>query len=409
MEKILLNFNATTILLLSLSIMLFAGFVITRFTKLARLPNVTGFILAGVIIGPYVFNVIPHDLVHKMNFVSDIALAFIAFGVGRYFKKSAFENSGLGIITITLFESLIPGIFITLLMRYGFGYDWDFSLLLGAIATATAPASTMATIRQYNAKGKFVNTLLQVVALDDAVCLIIFSVIMAVINARHSESLNLLSIMLPVVFNILAMGLGLVFGIILSRLLRPTTRSEDNRLILTVAMLLALAGICSAVDISPLLSCMVFGTVYINLTRDKGLYRQLEKFTPPIFSMFFVVSGMSLDLSSFKTLGIVGIAYFFVRIIGKYLGAWTGASLVKSEKEIRNYLGFALVPQAGVAIGLAFLGKRILPVEVGNMLLTIILSSSVLYELIGPASAKFAIFKSGSLPAAESVGEKKSP
>ena len=201
---------------------------------------------------------------------------------------------------------------------------------------------------------------------------------------------------MPLVYNIVVLAIGILNGAILSKLMTPK-RSEDNRLILTISLLLGLAGLCAALDISPLLSCMVFGTTYINMTKDKELYKQVEKFTPPILSIFFVVSGMNLDIGSFGTLGIIGVAYFFIRIIGKYFGAYFGCMMAGTTKAVRNYLGLALVPQAGVAIGLAFLGRRLLHESSGNMLLTIILSSSVLYELIGPASAKFALFRSGAI------------
>ena len=396
MGNILIELNSTTIILLSLSLILLSGFLLTRITKLAKLPNVTGYIIAGIIIGPYVLNLVPIEIIENMGFISDIALAFIAFSVGRFFKKEVFKETGFGVLVITLMESLLAGVLITISMRYIFHLDWDFSLLLGSIATATAPVSTMATIRQYHARGDFVNILLQVVAFDDAVCLIVFSITTAIINSNVTSKVTAYEIALPVIYNIVALILGFVSGFILSKLMTPK-RTEDNRLILTIALLFGIAGLCAAMDISPLLSCMLFGTAYINMTRDKELYKQLENFTPPILSIFFVVSGMNLDLTSFNTLGIVGIAYFIIRILGKYLGAYLGCWMVKVPKNIRNYLGLSLVPQAGVAIGLAFLGKRILPRDAGNMLLTIILSSSVLYELIGPASTKLALFYSGAI------------
>mgnify|MGYP000890844843 CR=1 FL=1 len=390
------SMNGPAGILFSLAIILLAGFLMTRLTKLAKLPNVTGYILAGVIIGPHVLRLIPVNIIDGMGFISDIALAFIAFGVGRFFKREAFRQPG-PVLVITLLESLAPMFLITLSMRLIFRLDWEFSLLLGAIATATAPASTMVTIRQYKAKGNFVYTLLQVVAFDDAVCLVLFSIVAAVISAKHARTLSFKEVILPVVFNILVLFLGFGGGFVLSRLMTPA-RSEDNRLILTVAMLLGISGLCATLGISPLLACMLLGTTYINLTKDKELYDQVNKFTPPILSIFFVVSGMNLDITSFKTLGLIGTFYFVIRIIGKYLGAYLGALSVKAEKPIRNYLGLALVPQAGVAIGLAFLAERILPPEVGGMLLTIILSSSVLYEMVGPVSAKVALIKSGSIP-----------
>ena len=414
MEKIFEQLNGTTTVLLSLSVILLAGFLLTRITKPAKLPNVTGYILAGIVIGPHALNLIPRHLIESMGFVSDIALAFIAFAVGRFFKKESFQETGLGVITITLMESLLPGALITLSMRFVFNLDWNICLLLGAIATATAPASTMVTIRQYHARGPFVNLLLQIVAFDDAVCLIAFSIVIAVINASASTKLTVPDIALPVFYNFVALAIGFISGVVLSKLMTPK-RSEDNRLILTIALLFGIAGLCAAVDISPLLSCMLYGTTYINMTSDKELYKQVEKFTPPILSLFFVVSGMNLDIASFNTLGVIGSAYFVIRIIGKYLGAYLGCVMTNTSKSIRNYLGLALIPQAGVAIGLAFLGKRVLPEDLGNILLTIILSSSVLYELVGPVSAKVALFNSGSIkreadqPAPETPGPEAAP
>lgn len=396
MVNLLSCLNNTTIVLLSLSVILLAGFLLTRITKLAKLPNVTGYIIAGILIGPYVLNIVPHEMVDNMGFISDIALAFIAFGVGRFFKKETFKETGFGVIVITLLESLLAGIVVSLSMHFIFHLSWNFNLLLGAIATATAPASTMVTIRQYHARGNFVNTLLQVVAFDDAVCLIAFSLVSAFVNANVGADVSTVDIVMPVIYNIVALAIGFISGVILSRIITPK-RSEDNRLILTISLLLGIAGFCAAVDISPLLSCMLFGTTYINMTKDKELYKQVERFSPPILSIFFVVSGMNLDINSFSTLGIIGVAYFVIRIVGKYLGAYLGCVIAKTTKEVTNYLGLALIPQAGVAIGLAFLGQRILPESMGNMLLTIILSSSVLYELIGPACAKIALIRSGSI------------
>jgi len=254
----------------------------------------------------------------------------------------------------------------------------------------------MVTIRQYHARGDFINTLLQVVAFDDAVCLIAFSAASAFVNVNVGANISASEIIMPIVYNIGALAIGIASGAILSKLMTPK-RSEDNRLILTISLLLGIAGLCAVVNISPLLSCMMFGTTYINMTKDKELYRQVERFTPPILSIFFVVSGMNLDIRSFNTLGVIGISYFVIRIAGKYLGAYLGCIIAKTTKEIKNYLGLALIPQAGVAIGLAFLGRRIFAGTMGDMLLTIILSSSVLYELIGPVCAKIALLRSGSI------------
>ncbi len=396
MQEFLAGLSQETEVLLVLSIILFAGFVMTRLTNTLNLPKVSGYILAGILIGPYGLNLIPVEMIGSMGFVSDMALAFIAFGVGKFFKQDVIRKTGGKIITITVFEALTAGVLVTLFMRLVFHMEWDFALILGAIATATAPASTMMTINQYKAKGEFVNTLLQIVALDDVVCLLAFSIVAAVASGHASGTLAVSDVVMPIVYNLLALLLGFFCGYFLSRLLIPT-RSKDNRLILAIAMLLGISGICAAANISPLLSCMVFGAAYINLTSDKKLYRQINNFTPPVMSVFFIVSGMNLDVKSLATVGVVGVSYFVIRILGKYLGTYVSCALTGTSREIRNYMGLALIPQAGVAIGLAFLGQRLLPPETGKLMLTIILSSSVLYEMVGPVSAKMALLLSGSI------------
>ncbi len=396
LQNIYSSLSSVTTILISLSVILLAGFLVTRLTKLCKLPNVTGYIIAGILIGPGLLGAVPKDIRGGMGFVSDIALAFIAFGVGKFFKLEVLKKTGKRTIVITLFESLLPGVLVFLMSYFLFSMTMEFSLLLGAIATATAPASTMMTINQYHARGHFVDTLLQTVALDDAVCLAVFSVAAAVAQVDANNSLAFWDVALPLIYNIAALAVGAVCGYVLSKLITPA-RSKDNRLILAVAMLLGISGACSAVGISPLLSCMVFGGVYINLTKDSEIFHQIDGFTPPVFSIFFVVSGMNLDLGALTAFGLLGVAYFAVRIIGKYLGAFLGCAVMREDKKTRNFLGLALIPQAGVAIGLAFLGARLMPGEIGQSLLTVILASSVLYELVGPVCAKFAIFKSGSI------------
>ncbi len=399
------------VVMLSVAIILLAGFLMTRVTKRLHLPNVSGYIMAGILIGPGVLGLVPQETVAGMDFVSDIALAFIAFGVGKFFKREVLREAGGKVVVITLLESLLAGVLVTAVMMLVFHLDPPFSLLLGAIATATAPASTMMTIDQYHARGPFVNLLLQVVAFDDVVCLLVFSVASTVVSAGGAVRVE--TVLLPLLYNGAMMLLGAVFAFILSRLLAHG-RSTDNRLILAIAMLLGLSGICTALEVSPLLSCMVFGAVYINVTHDKVIYRQINAFKPPVLSLFFVVSGMNLDVGALSVFGSVGVVYFLVRIVGKYAGAWLGCAATGMDKPSRDWLGFALVPQAGVAIGLAHLGRRILPANYGSLLMTIILASSVLYELIGPACAKLALFRSGVIqkpqdreekPAVEAAGK----
>lgn len=388
--------GAATVLI-ALSIMFLAGFLLSRVSKLFRLPNVTGYIIAGILIGPFVLNLIPGEVVEGMSFLSDLALGFIAFGVGKFFKKEVLASSGPKVLIITVLEALLAGILVTAAVAICFpSIGISFALLLGAIATATAPASTLMTINQYKAKGEFVETLLQVVALDDVVCLLAFSIVSAVVEGLSSSSIDALSIILPILYNLLFMVVGFIGGLALTWLVKG--RSPNSRLIIALAIIAIISGCCILLDVSPLLSCMIFGATYVNLTHDEKLFKYVDHFDPPIMLLFFVMSGINMNFSSFLTIGLIGVVYFLVRLIGKYGGAYLGARVTKSSKPIRNYLGLALAPQAGVAIGLAYLGQRMLPGEMGDTFLSIILCSSVLYEMAGPALAKLSLIKSGSIP-----------
>jgi len=391
------NMRSNAVVVVSLAIMLFSGFLITRITRRLRLPNVTGYIIVGILIGPYILNLIPQTIIDGMDFVTDVALAFIAFGVGRYLKLSTIRESSTQVLIMPLGVSLLAAAIVIVVMIFVFKLPVPFALLLGAIGSATAPASTIMTIRQYKAKGNFVNMLLQVVVLDDAVALLAFSICAAVAQALDSSSgakVGIMVLLLPIFLNIAAVGLGILAGFLLKRIIDflNTRGSKDNRLIVGLAMILSITGLCSAFDISPLLSCMAMGTTYVNISDNRRLFKQINNFAAPVLTLFFVLSGMRLSMPALFEAGIIGVGYFIVRIIGKYSGAFIGAELGKASPEIRKYFGLALIPQAGVSIGLAFLGQRILPPDMGAMLSTIILSSSVLYEMIGPVSAKLALF-----------------
>lgn len=391
------QFGEVPSVLIGLAIILFAGFLVSRLTKLLKLPNVTAYILAGIVLGPWLLGAVQPDIISHMSFLSDIALSFIAFGVGRYFSFATIKATGKKVFLVTLLESLLAGILVTLVIGFAFpAKGWPFALLLGAIATATAPASTMMTIRQYQAKGEFVNILLEVVSLDDAVCLLCYTLAITIINSTSGVSSNPMDVLMPIVWNLAFIAVGMIFGFVHSKLM-SAKRSTDNRLILTLAMLLTIDGACAIVGISPLMSCMVFGATYINIKKDQLLYTQMDAFAPPIMCIFFVMSGMNMDFGEFAMVGLIGVVYFFVRILGKYGGAWLGCRIYHEEKAVTNYLGLALIPQAGVAIGLAVLGQRMLPAEVGSEFYGIIICSSVLYEMIGPGLAKLALVKSGAI------------
>lgn len=402
--KALQESSPVATIIISVAIMLFFGFLMTRVTKKLRLPNVTAYIITGILIGPYVLDLIPSDVVSGMDFMADIALAFIAFSTGQYFRFSALKKNGAKVIVITLCEAFLASGIVFVLLHLILRLDLIFSLVLAALAAATSSASTVMTIRQTRAKGDFVDTLLQLIAVDNIVALLMYSTAISVAAATISgEPFSVSSVIMPLVTNIGVLLLGGLFGWFMKLILED--RSNDNRLIIAVAFLFAFCGICALLEISPLLGCMSMGTVYVNTAEDDKLFKQLNYFSPPILLLYFVRSGLNFDLDALfgvssatgaVPLLLITVLYFFGRIAGKYFGSFLGCLFTKKKKEVRNYLGMALVPQAGVAIGLAALGARTLGGEVGSALQTIILSACILYELIGPASAKLSLYLSKS-------------
>ena len=397
--------SPVAMIIISISLMLFLGFLMTRLTKKLRLPNVTAYIVTGILIGPFCLNMIPERVVTGMDFVPDIALAFIAFSTGEYFRISTLKKNGFRVVIITLLEALMASVLVFTVAYWVLNLNLAFSIVLGALASATAPASTVMTIRQTKAKGDFVDTLLQVVALDDIVGLVAYSIAISIaVSSISGQAFSASSVIKPLIINIGIMALGGLFGVFLKALLFQK-RSKDNRLIISIALIFAFCGVCAMLGVSPLLGCMSMSTVYVNLTDDDKLFKQLNYFSPPLLLLFFVRSGVSFDLGSLvhasgavgaTPLLVIGVLYFIVRIVGKYAGAFIGSAIAGKSDKVRNFLGLALIPQAGVAIGLAALGARTLGGETGNALQTIILASSVLYELIGPACGKLSLYLSGS-------------
>lgn len=394
-----------TQVIVSLAVMLTFGFLLTRITKLAKLPNVTGYILAGIIIGPYCLNLVPANIIGNLDFISDIALAFIAFSVGEFFKLDTLKKSGVKIIVLTIFEALMASIVVFIVMYAILHMSLSFSIVLAALASATAPASTIMTIRQTKSKGNFVDTLLQIIALDNVVSLIGFSIAISLaLVSLGGNTFSFGAIILPIVKTLACVIIGGIFGYLLT-LLMKLKHSTDNRLIIVICVLFLYCAVSSILGVSPLLGCMAIGMVYINLTKDDKLFLQVNYFSPPILLLFFVNSGLKFNFSalfansnvvSTTPLWVISLIYLICRFIGKYAGAYLGGLTVKTEKTIRNYLGLALIPQASVAIGLATLGARSLGGALGDAFQTIILASSVLYEIIGPICAKLSLYLSKS-------------
>lgn len=409
-----LGVSSVSAVILSIAIILLAGFLMTRLTKLLKLPNVTAYIVAGIIIGPFCLKAVPQEVIDGSAFVSDIALAFIAFSAGEFFRVSAFKGKAKQLLIITVLEALVASLFVFILLYVILGLDLNFALVMSALASATAPASTLMTIRQTKAHGDFVDTLISVVALDDVVSLLAFSIAISVAMADVAGQVSAGDVLLPICYNLLLILIGAGLGYLLKLLMAK--RSTDNRLIVSVALLFTVCGVGAALDVSPLLACMVMGMVYINASGDDKLFKQLNYFSPPVLLIFFVRSGMSFSLDtlfdvSSRVAGVplllIGCLYFIIRIVGKYVGAYVGCLICKKPKKTTNTLGLALIPQAGVAIGLSELAARTIGGTLGPVIQTVIMSSSILYELIGPAMAKLALTLSGSIGGESASGEEK--
>jgi Kef-type K+ transport system membrane component KefB len=372
------------------------GLIIGRLMKFIKLPNVTGYLLAGLLLGPSALGILSENFITEISIISDCALGFIAFSIGNEFKISYFKRVGATPIVIASLESLFAVVVVVAALM-ATGHDATFSLVLGSIAAATAPAATIMVIKQYKAKGPVSETLLSVVAIDDATALIIYSLSIALATAISGKGASVKELFLSPVIEI---GGALVVGAILGFLfLIPLKyfKKDGNRMALIVGFIFVGLGLSQLAGFSSLLLCMAMGAVIANMSNDVGHIMKLcDKITPPIFMLFFVASGADLKLSVLPAVGAAGVIYIVFRVFGKMLGATLGAVISKADKNIKKYLGPALIPQAGVAIGLSLAASSVLP-EHAKEIRTIILCGTLVYELVGPAIAKTCLKKAGEI------------
>ena len=398
-------------IVISLGIILILGFLMTRLTKLLKLPNVIAYLLVGILIGPSLINVVPKEFIDRTSFISDVALVFVAFTAGEFFKFGAIKKSLGKAIVITALESIITFGLIFVLCFLIFRLGAPFSLVLASLASATAPTSTIMTIKQTEAKGKYVTTLLEVLAIDGVFALILYTISISIfVGVADGSALSFVDIGWPLAKMVICLIIGIAFGFALKFLI-SSKRTTGNRLIIVVAVLLLFCGVCSLFSQSPLLGGIAIGTIYTNLCKTKDeekIFAQVNYFMPPIMLIFFVRGGMSLDFSVFtqsSTLTaipfiVIVLAFLVVRFIGKYGGTFVGSAVTAQPKESRNFLGFGLIPQASVAIALATMAAVTLQAynhdEYATALLAIILASSIIFELIGPVLAKLGLYLSKS-------------
>lgn len=445
----------TGTILIGISIALIAGLVSNRLIKLVHLPNVTAYLIVGILLGPYLFGlfingydgIITKEMVKSFGVIVDVALGFIAFSIGGEFKLSSIKKIGFGVITITIMQSGMALIFVDIvlvivcLIMNKLSYFLPLILTLGAVATATAPAATLMVVKQYKAHGPVTDILLPVVAFDDAVGLILFSISFAIAQvfakqyAGVAVDINIVSVILiPLLEIVLSLVVGGIIGAVLAFAMK-WFKSRANRLICMLAVVflgVALCEVCSekfGLEMSSLLTCMMIGAVFCNIRQDAIVILDgVERWTPALFMLFFILSGSELEFSVMGRGIVVLICAFYVlaRSLGKYFGARWGSCITKENENIRKYLGFTLLPQAGVAIGMARSSSSTFRTiadtaanlsqlgidylyDIASIITAVVLCATLVYELLGPVITKIALTKAGEIIPEEKKKKVKEP
>lgn len=405
--------------LLLVSFALLSGLLFTRVFKKFKLPSVTAYLIAGVLIGPYFLGALHIDglgftsmsSIYNLALISEVALGFIAFSIGNEFRFEELKQTGKQAFIIGIFQALTATLFVDLALFAVHLLIPDKLnvaqlITLGAIATATAPAATLMVVRQYKAKGKLTSLLLPIVALDDAVGLIVFAISFGVAKTIATGNVDILSILInPLIEIVASLLLGAIMGALLT-LLERLFNSNTNRLNMTIAFVLLTVSICEMsftignihIAFSSLLVCMMLGTIFCNLCPlSHDIMDRADRWTSPLFALFFVISGAELELNVFFDLAIVfiGIIYIIFRCLGKYLGTYLSAKATKCEDNICKYLGVTLFPQAGVALGMCTSAMAL--GNDGNLIRNITLFAVLIYELFGPLLTKWALTQSGDI------------
>ena len=406
-------------ILVSLSVALLAGLMLSRLAKILQLPAVTAYLIAGILVGPYVLGALGVDGlgfvsmqdVKSYSLLSDIALGFIAFSIGNEFRLSSLRTIGkqatvIGILQAVVTTLLVDGVLIGLHFLMPDKLSLSAAIILGAVASATAPAATLMVVKQYKAKGPLTDILLPVVALDDAVGLVLFAVSFGIAGAIEAGSVSIISIILePLLEVVLSLILGAVMGFLFTFFER-FFHSRSKRLAMSVTFVLLTVGLSMMsfeiagvhVAFSSLLVCMMLGTVFCNTCDfSEDIMGRVDRWTAPLFILFFVLSGAELELSVFSDVAIIiiGLVYIVSRSIGKYFGAYSSARMVGCDKNIVNYLGVTLLPQAGVALGMAIKAQAL--GATGAIVGNITLFAVLIYEIFGPVLTKLALLAAGEI------------
>lgn len=386
--------------ILCLGIIFIGAIAAEKIVNFAKIPAITSYILLGILLGPYAINIIGEELLGSSGLLSNIVLGFIAFHIGKNFSLAHFKKIGKVVLSISLLETAGAWVLVTIGIYYIAHQPFHIALIFGAISAATAPATTMMVIRQYRARGLFTDILLGTVAIDDAWSIIIFSLSLSValfFQVGQFSELAIIFVAFKAVGKImLSMLLGSITAFLVSKISVYIKRSE-NMLTFVLGAILINTGLALLFDISPLLSNMFFGAVIVNI--DKTAFRYFDSLSNldwPLYVMFYVLAGASLEIGVLPTLGLIVPIYIILRIMGKIGGGYVGGIVAGSGSVIRNYIGLALLPQAGVAIGLAMLAKANLP-DTGTAIFNTIIATTVVYEILGPIATKFALYKAGDI------------
>lgn len=406
--------------LFCISIALGAGLIMSRIAKPLGLPSVTAYLVAGILIGPYCLGKIgieglgfvSHENVTEFKIISDVALGFIAFAIGNEFRLSQLKKVGGKATFIGIVQAVVATIFVDIALialHFVLGEDklpLSMAITLGAVAAATAPAATLMVVRQYKAKGKLTDLLLPIVAIDDAVGLIIFAVSFGIAKAIDHGQFSITAIVVePLIEIVCSLALGAVMGVLFT-IFEKFFSSNSKRLCLSVTCVIFTVALSMIkfeiggvhVGFSALLVCMMLGTMFCNLCDFSAeIMEKTDKWTVPLFALFFVLSGAELELSVFTDITIVGIgvAYIASRSLGKYFGAFASAKITKCDEKTSKYLGITLLPQAGVALGMSVTALEL--GAAGEMIRNIVLFSVLVYELFGPVLTKMALTKAGNI------------
>ncbi len=384
--------------LTSLGLILLLALLAGHLVRYARVPEVTGYILAGVALGPSVLGWVSHENLAALQVLSEVALGLILFSVGAVFEFSLFRRIGRNVLYLTLFESALAGSLVTGGMLV-LGQPWQIAGLLGAIAIATAPASTLMVIREVDSRGPLTDTLLGIIAVNNLFCITAYSLVAALIDLTTGLGGAFLSTLYRAVFPLVwqvfgSAALGFLVGLMLAGWSRQV-RETGEMLILLAGSILFCVGLSRALDLSPLVASLAVGATMVNLTtKSRRLFGALADTDPPFYAIFFVIAGADLDVSLVQTMGAAGLLYVMARAVGKLVGARVGAKWLGMHPAVYRYLGLALLAQAGLAVGLTLaIDDRY--AAFAPQVSTIVLAAVVVYEMVGPIMARFALVQSG--------------